>query len=542
MPSSPPTTPNKPRSRNDIFSVSHVVSKPALLMTKEEFEELKRGEIGGVSGYTRTLPSNKDHEKRDRQKEKGWDGYVDADFRNQNTSTTRGFVDLDSPDSPTTIQEPSSPPSSSAHSVTTPRTAAPTSRKKPPPVITSLPSTHDPESFHLSFLPTSKNLLGEGRWGCVYRGWYMKKKNQSTKGSLLPPTLISDKSTNTHGWFPCAIKRLHPSVTAQSIGVSEIKLLRKLDHENLIKLIGAKDESGLSNPDVYRELSQRASCLSPDTEIDQIRQLHCDPTPRLLVVLEYAPLGDLWSYAMRNRQNVTRQRCVDWGKQLARAVEYTHEMGVVHHDIKPHNILVFDEGRTLKLGDFGNACFTRLEEEDEEWWNASESQADQVVDSAVADLFPNVLSPTISSAESGQEIPGTQDMRPPPKSGQVILVNGLHRTTPPFSAPELFNTNQPYTPSVDVYSLGCTLFALITLTPPFSNTRQGVMMNIMIQRGFWSGQAGFDEFGDYERGELKYPNGQKVGGEWEAVKGCVETVGKRWTVEKVRTVLEGCGA
>ena len=45
---------------------------------------------------------------------------------------------------------------------------------------------------------------------------------------------------------------------------------------------------------------------------------------------------------------------VDWGSQLARALEYLHERGIVHRDLKPENILVAYDGR-LKILDFGTA-------------------------------------------------------------------------------------------------------------------------------------------------------------------------------------------
>ena len=45
---------------------------------------------------------------------------------------------------------------------------------------------------------------------------------------------------------------------------------------------------------------------------------------------------------------------LDWGRQLADALTYLHDHGVVHRDLKPENILV-DPADHLKIADFGTA-------------------------------------------------------------------------------------------------------------------------------------------------------------------------------------------
>ena len=49
---------------------------------------------------------------------------------------------------------------------------------------------------------------------------------------------------------------------------------------------------------------------------------------------------------------------IDYIDQMLEGLAYAHEQGVIHCDIKPDNIILFDDGR-LRLADFGIAKFAR---------------------------------------------------------------------------------------------------------------------------------------------------------------------------------------
>lgn len=115
--------------------------------------------------------------------------------------------------------------------------------------------------------------------------------------------------------------------------------------------------------------------------------------------------------AARPRDGASVRACVALVEKVARALHHAHLAGVVHRDIKPHNILV-DEAGEPYLSDFGLA---------------------RVIDNA-----------TLTGS----------------------LENGL-RGTLPYMSPEQAHDFHSANPRADVYSLGAVLYQLLTRSLPF---------------------------------------------------------------------------
>lgn len=72
------------------------------------------------------------------------------------------------------------------------------------------------------------------------------------------------------------------------------------------------------------------------------------------IVMEYID-GQNLKEIIKNEGTLDEYTALDIIKQIAKALGAAHKKGVIHRDIKPHNILISSEGRNVKVADFGIA-------------------------------------------------------------------------------------------------------------------------------------------------------------------------------------------
>ncbi len=76
--------------------------------------------------------------------------------------------------------------------------------------------------------------------------------------------------------------------------------------------------------------------------------------PNLAIVTEFVKSGSLYDLIHKKKTKLNNEDRRSIIKQILASVNYLHQHGIVHRDIKSHNFLVY-ENYVVKLCDFGLA-------------------------------------------------------------------------------------------------------------------------------------------------------------------------------------------
>ncbi|MBA0558092.1 hypothetical protein Golob_015126 [Gossypium lobatum] len=154
----------------------------------------------------------------------------------------------------------------------------------------------------------SETLLGEGGFGCVFKGWI----DENTFAPTKPGTGIV-----------VAIKKLKlESFQGHKEWLAEVNYLGQLRHENLVKLIG-----------------------------------YCVEFENRLLVYEFMPKGSLENHLFKKGvQPISWATRMHIARQVAQGLTFLHSLdaNVIFRDLKASNILL-DSDYNAKLSDFGLA-------------------------------------------------------------------------------------------------------------------------------------------------------------------------------------------
>jgi len=160
-------------------------------------------------------------------------------------------------------------------------------------------------------------------------------------------------------------------------------------------------------------------------------------------VMEYLPGGDV--YTLLSKNNLPKRTIQLIVAETILAVNYLHSIHIIHHDIKPENILISAKGH-FKLSDFGLS--KTLQEDDLE----------------VAKSIKNFVEFNKIMINLGDDEDENKD-----------AVGTLN-----YMAPELFTDKYPNGGGIDYWAIGVLIFDLYSYSLPFEAKTQEEMRNNII--------------------------------------------------------------
>ncbi len=144
----------------------------------------------------------------------------------------------------------------------------------------------------------------------------------------------------------------------------------------------------------------------------------CTPNGIFYIAMEYLD-GRTLDQVITDEGPIEWRRVLNIGQQICRSLREAHNLGVVHRDLKPGNVMLLhadDDTDQVKVLDFG----------------------------------------LVKSFVVGQEL-----------EGRAITQQGMLMGSPPYMAPEQGEKNHA-DPRSDIYSLGIVLYEALTGAPPFT--------------------------------------------------------------------------
>lgn len=140
------------------------------------------------------------------------------------------------------------------------------------------------------------------------------------------------------------------------IGVGGMAVVYKARDHRLNRLVAIKmlkDE--FSNDEEFRRRfnaeSQAVAMLSHPNIVGVYDVSECDGVN--YIVMELIDGITLKEY-MQRRGNLNWREVLHFSLQITKALEHAHSRGIIHRDIKPHNVMVLKDG-SVKVADFGIA-------------------------------------------------------------------------------------------------------------------------------------------------------------------------------------------
>ena len=210
---------------------------------------------------------------------------------------------------------------------------------------------------------------------------------------------------------------LGPCVLLEPLGEGGMSQVFKARQEKLGRIVAVKVlPSASATPRrcrrFQRELRALASLSHPNIvtaySADEVRGAH-------MLVMEYIEGATDLAALVKKIGPIPIQEACEYIRQAALGLQHAHERGLVHRDVKPHNLLLCAGGKTVKILDLGLA---RLDGADGE-------------------------------------------------ASAAVTKDGAILGSPDYLSPEQAQSMHSVDIRSDLYSLGCTFYFLLAGRPPF---------------------------------------------------------------------------
>jgi serine/threonine protein kinase len=133
-----------------------------------------------------------------------------------------------------------------------------------------------------------------------------------------------------------------------------------IDRKVAVKVYRMADSAG-ADPEVARRLFQNEARSAGALDHPNILHIYDagDLEGQPYIVMEYVPGGATLRQHCDPSERLPVDQVIRLTAQAARALDYAHQRGVTHRDVKPANLLLTPDGN-VKIGDFGIALRSQI--------------------------------------------------------------------------------------------------------------------------------------------------------------------------------------
>lgn len=221
----------------------------------------------------------------------------------------------------------------------------------------------------------------------------------------------------------------------------EVRLVQKKDtgHIYAMKILRKKDM--LLKEQVAHVRAERDILAEADHQWIVKMYYSFQDSRNLYLVMEFLPGGDMMTLLMK-LEIFPEDMTQFYVSETALAIDYIHNLGFIHRDIKPDNLLLDSKGH-IKLSDFG-LCTGLKKAHTTEYYR---------------EITSNINSSNLTNPVDSKRRAETWK-----KKRRELAYSTVG--TPDYIAPEVF-LQRGYNKSCDWWSLGCIMYEMIMGYPPF---------------------------------------------------------------------------